>query len=391
MPGFDPRLRKGPFSSTLRRHAIAVILLVPAMTAAAQSTAPPPVGTPSTPPAIGSRASSFTTNDGPEISEYDVKRQLEGKSFYLRGGYLENSLRFDYRGKLTQTAPQTSYTMSLIEIHKVHLTKSRLEIEGIRYGLHFQSSRPTEDPLQQSEKVRLTPKKKVLRIVILRESMSDFKRKVEKPKKQKQSGAPRAGSPAVAVATPPSQAPKALANQALENAIDNVFAASIDDRMIASLPDYWQLYFRAAASKSDYKPNEPDVLRQSAVDRKARLLTQFAPPTNEFAERAGVVGVAAYHVVVTPSGRPAEIAIARPIGVGLDEDVVASLRKASFEPALKDGKPVPVELDVLVQFLIHSQKTGSASDSGPVSAATTPAAAPLPGPYSAGQPAPKQP
>ena len=167
-------------------------------------------------------------------------------------------------------------------------------------------------------------------------------------------------------------------------------AAKIDDRMLASLPDYWQFYFKAAAAKSDYRPSDPAVLRQSAVDQKARLLSTFDPPSNEYAQNAGVVGVAAYHVVVTESGRPGEIAIARPIGVGLDENAIASIRKASFAPALKNGKPVPVMLDLLVQFRIYSKTTGAASPE-PVSTAATPQAPPLPGPYSVGQPAVKPP
>ncbi len=396
MPFLKPSGRGWSLIRILRWHSLAVFLLALGLRASAQEPSQPPAATPNTPPAKGSHARSLTKTDAAEITEDDVKRQLEGKSFYLRSGYLENSLRFNYQGQLMGSAPQTSYTLSVIEIHKVHLSKARLEIEGIRYGLHFQSAQPTEDPIEESEKVRVTPKKKVFRIVIFRENKGDFKDKGEKTKKQKkQKGAPpdsasAAQGQAASGDAQESLGPHGRANQTLETAIDHVLAAKIDDRMLASLPDYWQFYFKAAARKSDYKPSDPAVLRQSAVDQKARLLSTFDPPSNEYAQSAGVVGVAAYHVVVTESGRPGEIAIARPIGVGLDENAVASIRKASFAPALKNGKPVPVVLDVLVQFRIYSKATGAAS-AEPVSAAATPQAAPLPGPYSVGQPAVKPP
>jgi TonB family protein len=144
-------------------------------------------------------------------------------------------------------------------------------------------------------------------------------------------------------------------------------------------------------SKSTYKPRDRSVLRQGEVDQKARLLTKFEPPSNDFAQAAGVAGVAQYHVVVDADGKPGEIAVGRPIGFGLDENAVASIRKASFSPAMKDGKPVPVVLDLFVQFRIYSKRTASAdADQATSAAADEPEAPTLPGPYSANQPATKR-
>ena len=77
------------------------------------------------------------------------------------------------------------------------------------------------------------------------------------------------------------------------------------------------------------------------------LLTKFEPDSNEFAQASGVAGMALYHAVIGPDGKAAEVAVARPIGFGLDENAVAAIRKASFQPAIKDGKPVPVLLDLV--------------------------------------------
>jgi hypothetical protein len=80
--------------------------------------------------------------------------------------------------------------------------------------------------------------------------------------------------------------------------------------------------------------------------------------------------------VVGPDGKAGEIAIGQPIGFGLDESAVNTLRNATFEPAIKDGKPVPVVLDLIVQFHIYSKLTSGTSkpdkDAKPS----------LPGPYS---------
>ena len=89
--------------------------------------------------------------------------------------------------------------------------------------------------------------------------------------------------------------------------------------------------------------------------------------------------MALYHTVIGADGKPGEIAVGRPIGFGLDESAVDSIRKAKFQPAVKDGKPVPVMLDLVVQFRIYSKRTEATGGS----AATDKLAEPeLPGPYS---------
>jgi TonB family protein len=165
----------------------------------------------------------------------------------------------------------------------------------------------------------------------------------------------------------------------LKDALDRVFAQGLDKRMMASLPDFWKLYYQAVADKSDYRPIDPAVLRQNRVDQKARLLTAFEPDSNEFAQANGVAGMAVYHTVVGPDGKAGEIAIRQPIGFGLDENAVAAIRKANFQPAIKDGNPVPVLLDLVVQFRIYSKRTAVPAEP---ELANKPAEPVLPGPYS---------
>lgn len=311
------------------------------------------------------------------ITEDELKQQFAGKTFFLRGGYFDNELHFDVRGQYAGSSPKASYTLSLIEIDKVHLAKRKLELEGIRYGLHFLGAAPSEDPMQASDKVRITPKKKFVKIAIDRAIVTAPKRK--KSKSDAKNGAPPTAESASAVNPDGTTSlTKSQANELLKQALDRVFSRGMDERMIASLPDFWQLYYQAAAKRTNYKPSDPSILRQSDVDQKARLLTTFEPPSNDFAQNAGVAGLAQYRVVVAPDGKPAEIAIGRPIGFGLDENAVASIRKAAFQPAMKDGKPVPVMVDLVVQFRIYSKKTGASGDSESAASLAEPDAAPLP-------------
>jgi outer membrane biosynthesis protein TonB len=311
--------------------------------------------------------------------EEELKRLLVGKTLYLRDGFLDNALSFDENGKLIGHSAQGSYTLSLVEIDKVHMSKHKVELTGMRYGLHFLGARPDEDPTKAVDKVRITPKKKQLKITIDRELVITPKKKKHQKEEQAaaagppqgqaeteasdaeeakaaMNAAPEAERPADAASVTTTTSP-AHAAKLLHDAIDRIFAPGLDDRMIASMPSFWKLYYQAVANQADYRPTDPSIYRQNSVDQKARLLSTFEPPSNEYAQAGGVAGMALYHAVIGADGKPQEIVVGRPIGFGLDESAAETIRKASFQPAMKDGKPVAVMLDLVVQFRIYSKRT----------------------------------
>lgn len=341
------------------------------------------------------------------ITEEEVRQKLEGKTVYIRGGYLDNSLSFNEHGRLIGNSPQGSFTLCLLQVDKVHLTKRRLELTGTRYGLHFLGTLPNEDSSKASDKVRITPKKKWVKVSIDRELVVVPKKKKEKNKDkdraqndattnaeqsasdEKPEDAAKAGAQAGAESDRPADpgsvtttSSPAHAATMMRDAMDAVFAPNLDDQMIAAMPSFWKFYYQAAAAQSEYHPTDPAILRQNAVDQKAKIVSAFEPPSNEFAQTCGIVGMAQYHVVIGTDGKPQEIVVGRPIGFGLDENAADTIRKATFEPAMKDGKAVPVLLDVDVQFRIYSKRTDR-----PAATNEQASEAPkLPGPYSTSQP-----
>ncbi len=347
------------------------------------------------------------------ITEEQLRQMLVGKPLYLRGGYLDNTLNFDEHGKLDGHSPQGSYALSAIQIDHVRLTKRKVELDGARYGLRFLGQLAYEDPSTALDRVRITPKKKEVKITIDREQVVLPKKKKEpkpeKPAKEKkgnsaaaasakpvspaatpdpaqQVSAAKADSATILEANPSAEAAStgltvtpAHATRVLKDALDQIFAQGLDERMMAAMPDFWRLYYEAVAAKSDYRPKDPSIYRQNTVDQKAVLLTKFEPDSNEFAQAAGVADMSQYHVVVKADGTVGEVAVSRPIGFGLDENAVAAIRNARFQPAIKDGKPVAVMLNLDVPFRIFSKRTNV--HSAP-EAADKPAEPQLPGPYS---------
>jgi protein TonB len=77
------------------------------------------------------------------------------------------------------------------------------------------------------------------------------------------------------------------------------------------------------------------------------------PEYSEEARKAKYQGICVLWLVVGPDGRPRDIKIARTLGLGLDEKAIEAVRNWKFEPAMKDGKPVAVAINVEVSFRLY--------------------------------------
>ena len=78
----------------------------------------------------------------------------------------------------------------------------------------------------------------------------------------------------------------------------------------------------------------------------------YTPDPNypEAARIAGYQGTVVIWLIVDTDGTPKQIKVVRKLGMGLDEEAVAAVKKWRFKPATKDGQPVPVMINVEVNF-----------------------------------------
>ena len=395
--------RRIPFG-TILTFACAAITLAGA-SAVAQSQQPPSAqtgaaetGPPESSASETSTAGAFTVIDiHGELKEDQLRQLLVGKSFYLRGAYQDNNLDFDSDGRLLSHSPRGSYTLGQIQIIKVKLGKRRVELEGDRYALHFLGAAPFEDPAAATDRVKITPRKKLVRIWIEREEVEKPKKEKNKDREHNRQAKNKDGrEEALRLQTRRPDAPndpmqpakhgdKRKATSAIQatdqllTALDAILAPGIDERMIAAMPPFWKLYYQAAKSRASFKPAEPGVYRQNDVDQKARLISVLDPPSNELAQKSGIAGIALYHAVVGSDGKVSEVVAGRPIGFGLDENAEQAIRKAIFQPAMKSGQPVPVLLDLVVSFRIYSKRTSQPA--APEQATEQKPQPILPGPY----------
>jgi TonB family protein len=81
-----------------------------------------------------------------------------------------------------------------------------------------------------------------------------------------------------------------------------------------------------------------------------RVMYSPDPEYSDEARKARHEGVCVLSLIVGPDGLPRDMRITRSVGMGLDEKAIEAVNRWRFQPAMKDGKPVGVAVNVEVQF-----------------------------------------
>jgi TonB family protein len=259
-------------------------------------------------------------------TEADIRARLVGKRLYLRGLLKDDKLAFDATGHLLGSSAPAPFTLSGMDVQDVKLTSKGLELDGVRVGIIFQKDLTVSRLNLQVPKSfgGTDPEKLVVRIA--------------KP-----------------------------ADGDYTTALDAIFTLDLAD-LVSEMPFYWQKYAR-----SHFMPKDSEVagvasqehggstqlppgstgLRRIGGGVKAPVLTYQAEPEFTQAARGQKLnGVVLVSMIVDTSGNPTQVQVLRPVGLGLDENAVASVSTYRFRPAMLDDKPVPVELNVEVNFQI---------------------------------------
>jgi periplasmic protein TonB len=82
------------------------------------------------------------------------------------------------------------------------------------------------------------------------------------------------------------------------------------------------------------------------------LLYKVEPEFTEEARKAKLSGNVLVNLWVDEKGNPVHVHVVRGLGMGLDERAVAAVKLYRFKPAMENGKPVVVEMNVDVVFTI---------------------------------------
>ena len=76
------------------------------------------------------------------------------------------------------------------------------------------------------------------------------------------------------------------------------------------------------------------------------------PEFSEEARKAKFSGNVVVSLIVDANGKPRNVRVLRGVGMGLDQKAVEAVQQYKFKPALRNGQPVAVYLNVMVDFQI---------------------------------------
>jgi len=74
------------------------------------------------------------------------------------------------------------------------------------------------------------------------------------------------------------------------------------------------------------------------------------PPYSEQARKAKYQGTVVLWIVVDAQGNVTDAQVVKPLGMGLDENALTTVKTWKFKPAMRNGAPVPVKVMVEVSF-----------------------------------------
>lgn len=253
--------------------------------------------------------------------ERNIKAQLHGPFLILRGMYDGSKLKFDAQGNLVGSAQTLPFGLSAARLDKVTVTGSEAELEVTREGLVF-------------------------------------------------SGPPKIGTPEHVSAEPWGKNDRAEIDIALDaqhpeelqSALTKVFSVGFDPALINGAPEAWHPWLRHELDPAVHlEPSAGATDGATCVNFKkdcpgviGPILTHTIEPTfSPVAKRRRYQGVSVVGLIVDVSGRPQDLRIVRPLGMGLDERAVDAVSQYRFKPAQYEGKPVPVYVNVEVDFHIY--------------------------------------
>jgi TonB family protein len=259
----------------------------------------------------------------------------KGKTVMLRGNYCGESLKYDAQGKPLGSGQAGDWTVCRdIRIEKVRLDHDRVRLSGRRI-LWFWS--------RQAEGSKKPTQAKISK---------------EKDKNSKNPKMIQDQNVTLEVALPP-QADQAQ----VESLLGQVFwPTDVDLRETKS--SEWTCDLKAGGQEDkncpDVRhteaglPSDPSsILRVGPNVTPPRAIRDPNPAFSDQARRLKFQGIVVLAVVIDREGNVAHVQIVRALGLGLDAKAAEQVRTWKFEPAKRDGVPVPVLVTVEVSFNLY--------------------------------------
>ncbi len=244
----------------------------------------------------------------PATIESSVTSTLVGKSWYLRDYTASSKLHYIFDGHTLVGKNEDFFTLSVIAVEKVNVTKNKVEINGSRVLI-----RPN-DPYGAPEFIPMR-----IPVQIQVDLAAD------------------ASSASL------DQLPQLLFYSDLKTALKNA-------------PARWRYLLPGSANPDPLPPpgqrsthirvlTDHGTEEVPAFEVQPPKTTYFFPlKVPDAAYRQEIIGYEAVAYVIGADGKPGEVWLVQPLGLGLDEAFYQTIHRSRYEPAVRKGVPVAVQL-----------------------------------------------
>jgi TonB family protein len=269
--------------------------------------------------AVATSASYAEAQDRNKL-ENDLKHTFEHNLFSLKTPYFGSKLQFDSLGNLIGNAVAGPWsTCGVLQVGKLVISSDHLEIEGKRVILALRSRESKKEQSSPPQAEQITPivTGNNLRILVNISSLDASE---------------------------------------VNRTLSQVFrGGQLAERMAA----FWK---PATADFEAFRRNTPNAiigelegkrpvyLGKNGVVQPPKLTHTEDPMYTDAARRKNLQGTAVLMVVVNENGFPEVLEVTRGLGEGLDIQALSAVAGWRFNPALKDGQPVAVLINVEVTF-----------------------------------------
>jgi TonB family protein len=121
------------------------------------------------------------------------------------------------------------------------------------------------------------------------------------------------------------------------------------DEIPALVPGHWHRFFSAVQKEAPKPPEKNAQKVGSGVSAPQPLRTDEPDYPMEWYLK-GIHGVVVVGAIIDETGKPTNLSVERPAGLGLDELAIKAVEKWRFRPAMKDKQPVAVAINIEVNF-----------------------------------------
>ncbi len=260
----------------------------------------------------------------------DWQRRLVERPLYLRGFWQENSLEFDAQGKPLKAAHPGPLTLSGMDVTSVSVKGNTMVLHGNRVALVATAAGRLERQAPESS---------------TEIAFSLAKNKVFKAKEEMKLTI------------------HADAQGSFDAAVKAIFADGLKE-FATSVPVYWscyaQGYFETDAPDTEAAHTTSECLKKMGLDDEVFTSGEYHPPHLVTMPKLhfppevfelGLSGRCVARVLIGKDGAPRALQLVRPVGAGLDEELLQAESRAQYRPATIEGVAVTAAIDVPMEIV----------------------------------------